>query len=52
MLAGLVFQSSEAVAVIVGTPKDLAGAIALLASDDAGFVTGAYLPLSRGGQMS
>ncbi len=25
---------------------------ALLARDDAGVVTGAYLPLSRGGQMS
>jgi 3-oxoacyl-[acyl-carrier protein] reductase len=35
----------------LGRPDDIAGAIALLASDDAGFVTGAYLPTSGGIQM-
>ncbi|MEZ4454223.1 MAG: SDR family oxidoreductase [Nannocystaceae bacterium] len=35
----------------LGRPDDIAGAIALLASDDAGFVTGAYVPVSGGFQM-
>jgi 3-oxoacyl-[acyl-carrier protein] reductase len=35
----------------LGNPDDIAGAIALLANDDAGFVTGAYVPVSGGLQM-
>lgn len=35
----------------LGIPEDIAGPIALLASDDAGFVTGAYVPVSGGLQM-
>ncbi len=35
----------------VATPEDVAGAILTLVSDDAGFVTGAYLPVSGGVQM-
>lgn len=31
-----------------GTPKELAGAVAYLASDDAGFITGAAFPLDGG----
>jgi NAD(P)-dependent dehydrogenase (short-subunit alcohol dehydrogenase family) len=31
-----------------GTPDELAGTVAYLASDDAGFVTGAAIPLDGG----
>ncbi|MEH2420726.1 MAG: SDR family oxidoreductase [Nostoc sp.] len=34
-----------------GLPEDVAGAILLLASDEAKFITGAYLPVSGGVQM-
>ncbi|MDZ7960691.1 MAG: SDR family oxidoreductase [Aulosira sp. DedQUE10] len=34
-----------------GLPEDIAGAILLLASDQAKFITGAYLPVSGGDQM-
>lgn len=34
-----------------GLPEDVAGAILLLASDEAKFITGAYLPVSGGMQM-
>ncbi|MBD2463485.1 SDR family oxidoreductase [Oscillatoria sp. FACHB-1407] len=34
-----------------GLPEDVAGAILLLASESAGFITGAYLPVSGGVQM-
>lgn len=34
-----------------GLPEDVAGAILLLASEPAGFITGAYLPVSGGVQM-
>lgn len=34
-----------------GLPEDVAGAILLLASEEARFVTGAYLPVSGGIQM-
>ncbi|MEH1967666.1 SDR family oxidoreductase [Nostoc sp.] len=34
-----------------GLPEDVAGAILLLASDEAKFITGAYLPVSGGIQM-
>ncbi|WP_096598858.1 SDR family oxidoreductase [Calothrix sp. NIES-2100] len=34
-----------------GLPEDIAGAIMLLASDEAKFITGAYLPVSGGQQM-
>ncbi len=34
-----------------GLPEDIAGAILLLASQEAGFITGAYLPVSGGIQM-
>lgn len=35
----------------IAQPEDVAGAILLLASDQAGFVTGCYLPVSGGMQM-
>ncbi len=34
-----------------GLPEDIAGAILLLASEEANFITGAYLPVSGGVQM-
>jgi 3-oxoacyl-[acyl-carrier protein] reductase len=34
-----------------GLPEDVAGAILLLASEEARFITGAYLPVSGGIQM-
>jgi 3-oxoacyl-[acyl-carrier protein] reductase len=34
-----------------GMPEDIAGAILLLASDEAKFITGTYLPVSGGIQM-
>lgn len=34
-----------------GLPEDVAGAIVMLASDEAKFITGAYLPVSGGVQM-
>ncbi|MBW4442589.1 MAG: SDR family oxidoreductase [Plectolyngbya sp. WJT66-NPBG17] len=34
-----------------GLPEDVAGAILLLASEQANFITGAYLPVSGGSQM-
>jgi 3-oxoacyl-[acyl-carrier protein] reductase len=34
-----------------GQPEDVAGTILLLASDEANFITGAYLPVSGGVQM-
>jgi 3-oxoacyl-[acyl-carrier protein] reductase len=34
-----------------GLPEDVAGAILLLASQEARFITGAYLPVSGGAQM-
>jgi len=34
-----------------GQPEDVAGIIALVASDEAGYLTGAYLPASGGGMM-
>ncbi len=34
-----------------GLPEDIAGAILLLASEEARFITGAYLPVSGGAQM-
>jgi 3-oxoacyl-[acyl-carrier protein] reductase len=35
----------------VGRPEDVAGAVLMLASGHAGFVTGAYVPVSGGGLM-
>ncbi len=35
----------------VGLPEDVAGAVLMMVSDEAGFVTGAYLPVSGGTQM-
>ena len=35
----------------IAQPEDVAGAIVLLASDEAGFIHGAYLPSSGGVQM-
>ena len=35
----------------VGQPEDIAGAVLLLTSDDAAFITGAYIPVSGGIQM-
>jgi 3-oxoacyl-[acyl-carrier protein] reductase len=35
----------------LATPDDVAGAVAMLVSDDAAFITGAYLPASGGLQM-
>lgn len=35
----------------VGQPEDIAGAIVLMAAEEAGFVTGAYLPVSGGTLM-
>jgi 3-oxoacyl-[acyl-carrier protein] reductase len=35
----------------IGTPGDVAGLIALLASDEAAYLTGAYLPAGGGGLM-
>lgn len=35
----------------VATPEDIAGAVAMLVSGEAGFITGAYLPVSGGVQM-
>jgi 3-oxoacyl-[acyl-carrier protein] reductase len=35
----------------VATPEDIAGAVVMLVSGDAGFVTGAYVPVSGGVQM-
>jgi len=35
----------------VGQPEDIAGAVLMMVSDEAGFVTGAYLPVSGGIQM-
>ncbi|MBW4577408.1 MAG: SDR family oxidoreductase [Aphanothece sp. CMT-3BRIN-NPC111] len=35
----------------IGLPEDIAGAILLLASEEAKFITGAYLPVSGGIQM-
>jgi 3-oxoacyl-[acyl-carrier protein] reductase len=34
-----------------GLPEDVAGAVLLLASEQANFITGAYLPVSGGVQM-
>ncbi|MBN2227582.1 MAG: SDR family oxidoreductase [candidate division Zixibacteria bacterium] len=34
----------------VANPEDIAGAVAMIVSDDAGFVTGSYIPVS-GGQL-
>lgn len=36
----------------IGVPEDVAGAVLLLASDEARFVSGAYLPVSGGSQMT
>jgi len=35
----------------VATPEDIAGAVVMLVSGDAGFITGAYIPVSGGVQM-
>jgi 3-oxoacyl-[acyl-carrier protein] reductase len=35
----------------IGLPEDVAGAVLLIASDEARFVSGAYLPVSGGIQM-
>ena len=35
----------------VGQPEDIAGAVLMMVSDEMGFVTGAYLPVSGGTQM-
>ncbi len=35
----------------IGQPEDIAGAILMMVSDEAGFVTGAYLPVSGGSLM-
>ncbi|MEG3437206.1 SDR family oxidoreductase [Pannus brasiliensis CCIBt3594] len=34
-----------------GLPEDIAGAIRLLASDEAKYITGTYLPVSGGARM-
>jgi 3-oxoacyl-[acyl-carrier protein] reductase len=33
------------------TPQDIAKAVAMIASDDAGFITGAYIPVNGGLQL-
>jgi 3-oxoacyl-[acyl-carrier protein] reductase len=35
----------------IGLPEDVAGAVLMVASDEGGFVTGTYLPVSGGTQM-
>jgi 3-oxoacyl-[acyl-carrier protein] reductase len=54
--AGLPPQAKEGVARAtplrrVGRPEDVAGAVLMLASAHAGFVTGAYVPVSGGAVM-
>ncbi|MCZ8521761.1 MULTISPECIES: SDR family NAD(P)-dependent oxidoreductase [Paenibacillus] len=36
----------------IGQPEDIAKAIAFYASDDSAYITGAYLPVSGGGEMN
>jgi 3-oxoacyl-[acyl-carrier protein] reductase len=54
--AGLPQEEKDAAAKFTplgrnGLPEDIAGAILLLASQEARFITGAYLPVSGGSQM-